>query len=316
MRHPKACRGLLLAFVESFDGGTQRTDDAGQDPGPRRTVAGLSVLVTAFGLVRRRSPGAARHRGIAVGRTSCDAAALALENARLEAELQATTDELLRSRVRIVTTAAAERHRLERELHDGAQNRLVALQIRLAIAQELAEESVPDIATLLSELGDQAEAVSEELRRIARGIYPALLANYGLAEALTAEARLSGVAVQILASRVGSSTPQVELAVYLCCLEAMQNAAKHAGRDARVIVRLSRDEDELTFSVEDDGCGFEPASAEGSGLAGMEDRIVALAGRLEVSSTPGYGTTVAGAVPWPARTGNTAQSAAGVISDG
>jgi signal transduction histidine kinase len=151
--------------------------------------------------------------------------------------------------------------------------------------------------------------VGEELRRIARGIYPALLATYGLAEALTAEARLSGVAVQVLASRVGSSTPEVELAVYLCCLEAIQNAAKHAGRDARVTVRLSCDEDQLTFSVEDDGCGFEPASAEGSGLAGMEDRIVPLGGRLEVSSTLGCGTTVAGAVPWLPRTDHTALSA-------
>jgi signal transduction histidine kinase len=245
--------------------------------------------------------------GIAVGRTSRDAAALALENARLEAELRATTDELRRSRVRIVTAAAAERRRLERELHDGAQNRLVALQIRLGIAQEQAE--APDVANLLSELGDQAEAVGEELRRIARGIYPPLLATYGLAEALTAEARLSGVAVEILASRVGASTPEVELAVYLCCLEAMQNAAKHAGRDASVTVRLSCDEDELTFSVEDDGCGFEPASAQGSGLAGMGDRIVPLGGRLEVTSTLGYGTRVVGAVPWLPRTENTALGA-------
>jgi signal transduction histidine kinase len=242
--------------------------------------------------------------GLAVGRTSCDASALALENARLEAELRATTDELLRSRGRIVTAAAAERRRLERELHDGAQNRLVGLQLRLGIAQEQAE--APDVARVLSELGDQAEAVAEALRRIARGIYPALLVTFGLAEALTAEARLSGVAVQVLASGIGSSMPGVELAVYLCCLEAIQNAAKHAGRDARVTVRLSCVEDELTFSVEDDGCGFEPASAEGSGLEGMEDRIAPLGGRLEVSSTLGYGTTVAGAVPWLPRTENPA----------
>jgi signal transduction histidine kinase len=272
---------------------------------------GLSVLATAFGLVRRRSSGAAQRGVIAVGPRPCDAAALALENARLEAELRATTDELRCSRVRIVTAAAAEHHRLERELHDGAQNRLVALRIRLGVAQEQAE--APGVATLLSELGDQAEAVGEELRRIARGIYPSLLTTFGLAEALTAEARVSGVAVQILASRVGSSTPEVELAVYLCCLEAMQNAAKHAGRDARVIVRLSRDEDELTFSVEDDGCGFEPASAKGSGLAGMEDRIVPLGGRLEISSTPGHGTTVAGAVPWPAQPDNTAPARPAVV---
>jgi signal transduction histidine kinase len=99
----------------------------------------------------------------------------------------------------------------------------------------------------------------------------------------------------------------------------MQNAAKHAGRHVRVTVRLSRDEDELAFSVEDDGCGFEPASAKGSGLVGMEDRIASLGGRLEVSSTRGHGTTVAGAVPWLPRTGDTALSAPAepaVVSDG
>jgi signal transduction histidine kinase len=268
---------------------------------PGGPLAGLSVLVTAFGLARRRGAGAAGHEVLAVGRTSCDAATLALENARLQAELQATSDELRRSRARIVTAAAVERHRLERELHDGAQNRLVALQIRLGIAQEQTHGASPDVARLLSVLGEQAEAVGEELRRIARGIYPAVLATYGLADALAAEARLSGVAVRILESRVGSSAPEVELAVYLCCLEAMQNAAKHVGRDARVTVRLSRGEEQLTYSVEDDGCGFEPALAKGSGLPGMEDRIAPLGGRLDVSSTRGCGTALAGAVPWPAR---------------
>jgi signal transduction histidine kinase len=210
----------------------------------------------------------------------------------------------LRTRERIAMTAAAERHRFERELHDRAQNRLVALQIRLGLVQERAEESAPDVARLLAELGSQAEAVGEELRDIAHGIYPPLLATHGLAEALIAEARLSGVAVRIVAGPIGSSTRPAELAVYLCCMEALQNAAKHAGRDVQVTVRLGRDEDELTFSVEDDGCGFEPATAEGSGLTGMRDRITALGGRLEVSSIRGRGTTVAGVVPWCPRAAN------------
>jgi signal transduction histidine kinase len=229
---------------------------------------------------------------------------LALENARLEAELEATTDELKRTRARIAMTAAAERHRFERELHDRAQNRLVALQIRLGLVRERAEESAPDVARLLAELGNQAEAVGEELRDIAHGIYPPLLATHGLADALIAEARLSGVAVRIVAGPIGSSTRPAELAVYLCCMEAIQNAAKHAGRDVQVTVRLSRDEDELAFSVEDDGRGFEPTIAEGSGLTGMRDRIAALGGRLEISSFPGRGTAVLGAVPWCPRTTN------------
>jgi signal transduction histidine kinase len=271
-------------------------------------LVGLGVLSIAVGLARL-TPGTARRAGIETERATRDAAGLALENARLEAELQVTSDELRRSRARIAIAAAAERHRLERELHDRAQNRLVALRIRLGLAQEQAEESTPDLARLLAELGDQADAVGEELRRIASGIYPASLDMHGLAQALMAEARFSSVAVRILDGQVGFSTPGVELAVYLCCLEAIQNAAKHAGRDVRVTVRLCRGGDELTFSIEDDGCGFDPAAAEGSGLPGMRDRIASFDGRLEISSTCGHGTTVAGAVPWPPRTTYDAPSA-------
>ena len=266
-------------------------------PHPRRDLILAMSHLSALATQEHRT--AARPVLVGLEPAAADAARLALENARLEAELQATTNELRRSRARIAIAAAAERHRLERELHDRAQNRLVALQIRLGLAQELVEDSAPEVAALLAELGDQAEAVGEELCRIARGIYPPMLATRGLAEALVAEARFSGVAVRVLASPVGFSTPGVELAVYLCCLEAIQNAAKHAGRDVRVTVRLGREQDELAFSVEDDGRGFDPASADGSGLAGMRDRIASMGGRLEVSSIPGHGTTVAGAVPWP-----------------
>jgi signal transduction histidine kinase len=167
--------------------------------------------------------------------------------------------------------------------------------------QEQAEASAPDVALLLAELGDQTDAVSDELRHIAQGIYPAVLATHGPGEALTADARHSAVAVRITAGAIGSSTRAAELAVYLCCLEAMQNAAKHGGRDVHVTVRLSREGDSLSFSVEDDGCGFAPAVAEGSGLAGMRDRTARLGGRLEVSSVLGYGTVVAGSLPWPSR---------------
>jgi signal transduction histidine kinase len=170
------------------------------------------------------------------------------------------------------------------------------------MARERAYGSAPELATLLAELGDQAEAVSEELRRVAHGIAPPLLAPHGLAEALVAEARFCGVPVQVLAERVGSSSADVQSAVYLCCLEAIQNAAKHAGRAVQVTLRLWREGDALAFSVEDDGRGFEPSGAAGSGLAGMRDRIASQGGRLEVSSTLGQGTTVTGAVPWFRRT--------------
>jgi signal transduction histidine kinase len=277
-------------------------------PGPAASLVGAGMLLIAIGLACR-SAVAARRSGIESGPATWDAAALQQDNARLEAELRAMTCELRRSRVRVAIAAADERCRLERELHDRAQNRLVALQIRLGLARERAEESAPAVATLLAELGDQAEAVGEELRRIACGVYPPRLATHGLADALTAEARFCGVAVRVVAGRLGFSAPGVELAVYQCCLEAIQNAAKHAGRDVRVTVRLGRDGDDLTFSVQDDGRGFAPAATEGSGLAGMRDRIALLGGRLEVSSSAGRGTTVAAVVPWPAKTTNTTRSA-------
>jgi signal transduction histidine kinase len=151
---------------------------------------------------------------------------------------------------------------------------------------------------VLAALGEQAEAAGAELRRIAHGVSPTLLATGRLVDALTAAAAGS---VRILAGRVGFSAPEVELAVYVCCLEAIQNAAKHAGRGVEVTVRLRREGDELAFGIGDDGRGFDPTAGDGSGLTGMRDRIGAVAGWVEVVSAPGRGTTVAGAVQWPAR---------------
>jgi signal transduction histidine kinase len=113
---------------------------------------------------------------------------------------------------------------------------------------------------------------------------------------------VSGIDVEIAAGEVGSSAPAVENAVYLCCLESIQNAVKHAGREASVTVRLRHEADELSFSVEDDGCGFDPrTTAPGAGLSGVRERIETAGGRVEIVAAPGRGTTVAGAVPWPAR---------------
>jgi signal transduction histidine kinase len=235
-------------------------------------------------------------------RSAGNAALLALENASFEAELRASIEELRVSRARIVAAGAAERRRLERELHDSAQNRLVGLQIRLRLAQERADHSAPEFAATLTSLGDQAEAAIEELRRIAHGISPSLLATRGLVEALRGETVHSGVPVQIEADELGLSTPEVETAVYLCCLESIQNAAKHAGRGARVTVRLRHEGDDLAFAVHDDGRGFDARTVEdGAGLTGIRDRIAAVGGRVDVASAPGRGVTVTGSVPWPPR---------------
>jgi signal transduction histidine kinase len=207
---------------------------------------------------------------------------------------------LVRSRARIAAAAAEERRRLERELHDSAQNRLLGLQIRLRIAAERAQQTAPWVASTLERLMQDAVAATDELRRVAHGISPSLLATYGVVEALRAECAHSGIPVRIVAGDIARSTPDVETPVYLCCLESVQNAVKHAGSGASVTVVLRREADELTFNVHDDGRGFDPAAtAPGAGLTGLRDRVETIGGRIEITAAPGRGTTVAGVVPWP-----------------
>jgi signal transduction histidine kinase len=211
--------------------------------------------------------------------------------------------ELAKSRARIASAGAQERRRLEGELHDSAQNRLVGLLIRLSLAHDRTQETAPEVTDALAGLIQEAEALGTELRRIAHGISPPLLATRGLVDALRSECRLSGIAAQIVASDIGWSEPDVEIAVYLCCLESIQNAAKHAGPGASVTVRLRRDANELAFTVHDTGLGFDPrATAPGAGLTNVRDRIDTVGGRVEIVAAPGRGTTVAGVVPWPPRT--------------
>lgn len=222
--------------------------------------------------------------------------------AAIVSERRRDAQELIESRGRIAVAGMEERRRLERELHDSAQNRLVGLQIRLSLAKERTAGSVPGLASTLAALIQEAESVSEELRRIAHGISPPLLETRGLVDALRDECRHSGIAVRIAAGDIGLSNLGVETAVYLSCLEAIQNAAKHGGPDASATVRLRRAGNDLTFSVHDTGRGFDPrATARGAGLTGVQDRIETVGGRVELMTAPGGGTTVAGAVPWPPR---------------
>lgn len=231
-----------------------------------------------------------------------DAALLAIENDGLELDLRTSIEQLQFSRARIAAAGAEERRRMERELHDSAQNRLVGLQIRLRLALERIAPIQPDMAATLADLGEDAEAAVADLRRIAHGIAPPLLADRGLAAALAAATTHSGIPVSVEADDLGLSRPEVELAVYLCCLESVQNAAKHGGRGVSVAVRLRLVDHELAFSFRDDGGGFDPdATPEGEGLTGIRDRIGSVGGRVELASVPGRGVTVAGAVPWPAR---------------
>ena len=204
-------------------------------------------------------------------------------------------EELRDSRARIVEAGARERLRLERDLHDGAQNRLVGIQIKLGLARDQAGDGA--VATRLDEIIDDAEAAIEELRALGHGIYPTELRDGGLDQALRSLARTAPVRVRVVADAVGRHAPTVEEAVFFCVREAIQNATKHAGAGAHVTLASRRRDDGFEFEVADDGPGFDPREQSGGfGLASMRDRIAAIGGELEITSTPGQGTRVRGIV--------------------
>jgi signal transduction histidine kinase len=222
-------------------------------------------------------------------------ATMALENRRLVAELESSRRELSESRARIQDSADEERRRIERDLHDGAQQRLVGLRIKLELAQELIGRDPTGGRALLNEIGDDTIGALEDVRSLAHGVYPSLLAR-GLEEAIREATLRSPIPASFDARGVRRYPQRVESAVYFCCLEAMQNAAKHAGAAARIVVRLS-DGGALRFEVRDDGVGFDQRVCGGAGLANMHDRMATAGGRLTVVSAAGEGTRVIGSVP-------------------
>ncbi|HEY1345007.1 MAG TPA: histidine kinase [Streptosporangiaceae bacterium] len=217
-------------------------------------------------------------------------AGLVLRNVALIEDLRA-------SRQRLVTAADEARRRLERNLHDGAQQKLVALRITLGLARQVTASSPREADELLAQTEQEAQDALEELRDLARGIYPPLLADLGLAAALEAQARKAALPVTVEAPGLGRYPQDVEAAVYFCVLEALQNAAKYAqAQQARVT--LGQDGRALAFTVGDDGRGFDQATTPmGTGVQGMADRLAALGGTLRVTSAPGHGTQVTGRVP-------------------
>jgi signal transduction histidine kinase len=185
---------------------------------------------------------------------------------------------------------------LERNLHDGVQQRLVAARIKLAL---VAERVMADtgIRRMLDELGTDLEAAIDELRDIAHGIYPAVLTDHGLAAALAHVGRQAAGPVVVRDVGVGRHSTALESGVYYCCLEAIQNATKHGGPSVRISIVMREDADELRFTVMDDGPGFTVSTTPNrGGLRNMRERIDTLAGRLSIVSTPGSGTIVSGAV--------------------
>jgi signal transduction histidine kinase len=222
---------------------------------------------------------------------------LVLKNAGLREQLLARLEEIRASRLRLVAAQDAERRRIERNIHDGAQQQLVALAIKLSITESMIGTDTESERELLAELRQDAAGAVEELRDLARGIYPPLLAGEGLVTALQAQARKAPVPTSVTADGVGRYPQNLEAAVYFCVLEALQNVAKYAGA-TRAEVRLAISGHDLTFEVTDDGAGFDPGSrGYGTGLQGMADRLHAHGGSLAVRSSPGAGTTIAGRVP-------------------
>ncbi len=230
-------------------------------------------------------------------------AGLVLKNVGLAADLRQRLEELRASRERLVSAQDAERRRLERNIHDGAQQNLVALKIKLGLARQVWKKQPERIGTLLEELTADADESLNTLRELARGIYPPLLADKGLATALEAQGRRSPIPVEVNADGAGRYRADLEAAIYFCCLEALQNAAKYSGA-SHVQIQLSQQNGHVIFAIQDDGRGYDAAHVKpGSGLQNMTDRIEALGGQLDVKSSVGAGTVVTGRVPVKAAVG-------------
>jgi signal transduction histidine kinase len=229
---------------------------------------------------------------------------LALHNSQLDTALQTTldevrkqADELRESRARIVASGDAERRKVERNLHDGAQQHLVALAVNLRLARDIIVDDPEAGVEMLDELAGEVQETIQELRELAHGIYPPLLVDSGLVEALKAAANRNPLAVEIRADGIGRYPTEAEAAVYFCCLEALQNAAKHAP-GARVEVKLWEELGGLLFTVSDDGPGYDVDKAQkGHGYVNMADRLGAIGGTVRWESEIGKGSQVRGSVP-------------------
>ena len=213
---------------------------------------------------------------------------LAVETGRLEGQLR-------RSQARALAAADAERRRIGRDLHDTAQQRLLALRVHLSLA---GEQLQPEEQPIVEQLERELDEALDELQSIARGIYPQVLAEYGVAAALRSAVQRAAIPISVTDEGLRRHSSAVELAVYFCCLEALQNVAKHAGPGASASVWLFDGDGELQFRVEDDGLGFEPARVDsGTGLSNLADRLSAVGGSIRIDSSTGRGTRVAGHIP-------------------
>jgi signal transduction histidine kinase len=279
---------------------------------PTLVVVGVSVVITvALSLVLGRSlqapiedlidltarVGAGDRTAHAPVGTADELGELAASFNQMVHDLRRSDQAVRAAQARTVAAADEARRNVERDLHDGAQQHLVLAQLKLGMLDKAAAEG-RDVLQLTAELRDELAGALRELRELARGIYPAVLESDGLASALAEAGERCTVPVVVDCDGMGRHPREVEAAVYFCCLEALQNAAKHAGPTARAEVRLEQHDGDLRFEVSDDGAGFDPDTpASVGGLQHMSDRLGALGGSVEVRSVLGGGTTVNGIVP-------------------
>jgi signal transduction histidine kinase len=213
-----------------------------------------------------------------------------LDQASLD-ELRLQIEELRASGARMLVAADAERRRIERDLHDGAQQHLVALAVNLQLARQLADSDLDAAKTLLEEIARDVRDALEDVRRLAQRVYPPLLLDQGLADALQAAAVDARIPTRVEADALERYSPEIEATAYFCCVEALQNAG------ARATVRAWSEQGALRYEVTVDDADF--AEWAKGDLSSMRDRLGALGGRLAVSAEAGRGTCVSGTIPLP-----------------
>lgn len=212
---------------------------------------------------------------------------------RLHAEIES----LHASRARLVDAALEERRTLERQLHDGVQQQLVAIAVNLQLARGLCETDATAVPALFEEIGRDVRDALDGLRRLAAELYPPLLDANGLLVALRSVAADAGIATHVEAAPLPQDRSELAATVYFCCLEALRNAALHAGSGAKARVSIGVDEEAVVFEIADDGCGFVQGQPPTGGLCRIDDRVTALGGRLQIESEPGHGTRISGRLP-------------------
>jgi signal transduction histidine kinase len=289
---------LRLAFAT--DGDATWTDATGQPLVPPVAGSGRRMVPVSDDGGRRTAVVCSEDLLLqpALLRAASSLVGMTLHNRRLASDAARSLHELEASRARLLASAERERRRIERDLHDGAQQRLVALRIELELAEELLVRDPEAGRKRLRELEHDVDDALDELRSLAHGVYPPVLADQGLPEAVRAVAGRSPIPIDLEVHDVARYPPELESAVYYCVLEALQNALKHAGA-RRIAVALDGDGGEVRFSVRDDGAGVADLALlhRGSGILGMRDRLAALGGSVDVASAVGVGTTVRGTVP-------------------